>query len=347
MTSSDVQPLWDHLLEAGVVAGDPPPAARPSPWFVRVMSALCGWIGAVCLLLFAALGFRDILDSAAALFAVGAAACGAAAALFRAKPDSDFAAQFGLALSLAGQGLVLLALVREVKSLGAVALTMALFQSVLVAALPNFVHRVWSVWAATTAVVVASAEWQLQAYASGPLALAVAVVWLNEFRFPRHGSVLRAAGYGLTLGLASAVVAAAESTARAHPRYAWAGGTLSGLALLWSVRHLLLREAVNPVSAAGLRIVAAASVLALAAVKAPGLAPAVLVLLLGFANGNRVLAAAGLLGLLAYTSFYYYSLELTLLQKSVVMAGTGAALLLMRLQLPRARPDGEQERAHA
>lgn len=97
--------------------------------------------------------------------------------------------------------------------------------------------------------------------------------------------------------------------------------------------RLLIREAVEPASGTGGRILAAAGIPALAALKAPGLAPATLILLLGHANGNQVLSGLGVVALLGYLSFYYYSLEATLLHKSALMAATGLALLAARFLL--------------
>jgi uncharacterized membrane protein len=67
--------------------------------------------------------------------------------------------------------------------------------------------------------------------------------------------------------------------------------------------------------------------------KAPGLAPATLILLLGYGNGNRVLSGMGVVTLLGYLSFYYYSLEATLLYKSGVMIATGLSLLAIRVMV--------------
>jgi uncharacterized membrane protein len=56
---------------------------------------------------------------------------------------------------------------------------------------------------------------------------------------------------------------------------------------------------------------------------------------LGYANGNRVLAGLGILVLLGYLSYYYYSLETTLLIKSILLMAVGSLLLGVRLALHR------------
>ena len=349
------QALWQRLLAGGLVAGEAPATRGAAPWFVRVMLGVAGWIGALFVLSFVGVGFRFVMESASVSFVVGAGTCAAAAWLFRAKPDSDFASQFALALSMAGQALVLLALAKAFKThTTAMALGMGLFEAVLFLAVPNFVHRVWAAWAGASAVVYALMDWRLDPYAPALLAMACAWVWLNEIRYARHGALLRAGGYGLVLALLGAlgVLTSAAGVWIWHSAvqpsawdisHFWIAAGLSGAVLLWTVQCLLLREALAPASAPGLRLLAIAAVLALTTLKAPGLAPTLLILLLGFANGNRLLAGLGVLSLLGYLSFFYYTLQATLLHKSALMVATGVALLAARLLLHRWWPASQQE----
>jgi len=345
MSTRETAALWQQLQVAGLVVGEPATGPAPAPWFVRTMLGVAGWIGALFLLMFVGMGLRFVVDSAAASFVVGMAACAAAAMLFRSRPHGDFATQFGLAVSLAGQGLVLYALASGLKAPASViALGVSLFQAVLFVFVPNFVHRVWSAAAGAAAVFVALADLQLQALTPGLFAAACAWIWLAEFRHAGHGSMLRAGGYGLVLAVVGATAALTWSAGQwlwrpgldRHPMLEhtlWIGAGMGGMALLWAGWRLLLREAVVPTSASGVRLLAAAAIITLASMKAPGLAPATLILLLGHANGNRVLAGLGVAALLGYLSFYYYSLEATLLYKSALMVATGAALLGARFVL--------------
>lgn len=348
--------LWAQLRAAALVDGEcPPPAAAASPWFVRLMLGLAGWIGAAFLLMFVGAALPRLLDSAAAALTLGLLICGGAAALFRAQPNHDFLGQFAFALSLAGQGLVLAGLVRGLNhEAGTVALGMALFEAALFALIANGLHRVWSAWTGAGALAYALADAQLQDLAPGLLAAACAAVWLQEFHYPRQGSGLRAAGYGLVLALlqATAVVTVLSGSPDGFgerdpgplgPWAAWLGAGLGGAVLLVGVQQLLRREGVAPGSRGGLGLLAVAAALALASFKAPGLAPALLVPLLGFAQGTRVLLGLGIAALLGYLSFYYYSLQFTLLHKSALLAATGLGLLAARVLLQRAWP----ERDHA
>ena len=67
----------------------------------------------------------------------------------------------------------------------------------------------------------------------------------------------------------------------------------------------------------------------------PGAAVGALILIVGFANGNRLLLGFGLFALLGFVSHYYYSLQLTLLIKSLLLIGLGVLLLAVRWPLMR------------
>ena len=65
--------------------------------------------------------------------------------------------------------------------------------------------------------------------------------------------------------------------------------------------------------------------------KAPGLVESVLLVILGYMHGNRVLVGLGVLALGGFLSHYYYQMNDTLLQKSILLAVTGGALVLARV----------------
>jgi hypothetical protein len=406
-SAGDVELLWSRLEEAGLVEGAPPPSGpTAAPWFVRAMLGAAGWLGALFLLLFTGMALRFVVESAPASLITGVAACAAAGALLRVKPENDFAVQFALALSLAGQGLALCAFVRWLSPHERlVAPAMALFQAILFLLIPNAIHRVWTSWTGGCAVVFALASWRLQPFGPGLLSAACAWVWLEEFRSPKYGGMVRSGGYGLVLALVGAVAATAWAGGdwlwgpeAAPPSGSgwrpWLGAGASGAALLWAVGRLLARESTRtaapdaqsaitkadpplhdadglppnapdadrrPSASDGLVqgdplrnpgidlfIAGVAAILALATLKAPGLAPAVLILLLGFGNANPTLLGLGAAALLGYLSFYYYSLEATLLYKSALMSATGIILLAARLIRERLGPaSGGEEAPHA
>lgn len=355
MIAADRQTLWARLRDAGLVEGDAPAVAESrSPWFVRVMLGIAGWIGALFLLAFVGVGFTFVVKSATAAFVVGAGICAGAAVLFRAVPKNDFMSQFGLAVSLAGQALMIFALVQWFgHSFTAAALAIALQQALLFVLVPNFIHRVWTSWTGAYAAVYALGDAGLQAFAPAAVTFGFLWPWLAELDRPRRGELLRAAGYGLALAAVQTAVmhgslwavwlaGLGARQALGGEALSWLGNLASGLVLVWAVLRLLKREGVGLDAAQGRIALAGAGVLALISLEAPGVGPAAAILVLGFANGNRVLAGLGILALLGYLSHYYYALHATLLEKSALLAGAGLALLAARLALRRWWPDAKE-----
>lgn len=361
MSSPDHSALWGRLRDAALVEGDLPPAKAPqAPWFVRVMLGVAGWVGALFLLGFAGALLSGLFDSAAASLLLGATVCAVAVLLFRWNRDNDFLDQFAFATSLAGQALIVTGFNEWMDLLSwswrdeiaLIALLMAGVQTILFLLAPDFLHRVWTAWTVGIALIVALVSAELAPYAPPLLLAALLWIWLREIERPREGAWLRPAGYGITLAsmIADFVLFLKEglSTSRSEAwlqvLHLWLGPALSGAALLWAIVRLLRREGVPVHSVPGRIALAGGAIVAVASLWMPGLAPMIAILIVGHANGNRLLTGLGIFGLLGYLSYYYYSLELTLLQKSALLVGVGIALLLTRLALHRWWPE---ETAHA
>src|SRR5438067_203119 len=81
------QELWTRLSETGLVSGEMPVAVESkSPWPVRLMLGIAGWLGALFLLGFAGAAFALLFRSAQAALPVGLICCAAAYVIFRALP---------------------------------------------------------------------------------------------------------------------------------------------------------------------------------------------------------------------------------------------------------------------
>lgn len=353
--------LWDRLRAGDLVEGDyPPPGSIAPPWYVRVMLGIAGWIGALFLLLFVGAAFTFILEDAASAFILGAVACAAAFALFRAFDGNDFAEQFGLAVSLAGQVMIIIGLAQFVEPddppfYFAVAATQAL----LALAVPNFLHRVLATTGAAVALALGINQLSLHGLAAPILALGLALIWLEPKRWAAGGRIWRPIGYGLVLALL------VVETVRLFDLQTWLGTSngdpgwmvlygpllgrgLTAALLVWVAVALARREDPAPTGRVTVSAAAAALLFGLLSLQAPGLASAVLILLLGFAAGNRLLSALGILGLLGFVSHFYYSLHATLLEKSGLLAITGLVLLAAWFALQRLFPaSGATEAAHA
>ena len=342
MNAAEMQALWSRLAGAGLASGTMPSLHElHSPWYVRLILGIAGFIAAVFLIGFVGVGFATLVKSEGARIALGFGMIAGAYAIFRAAPRSDFGAMFALSTSFAGQAMVASALFDLLGSryewMPWAAL--AVMEAVLVLSVPNVIHRVASAYAAGVAFVfaMAAAGTGGLALAVGILAAAVAALWLSELSLGKVHGLLAPIGYGLTLAYIQAEISSdfGESMIRLAPPPGpdvvmpepWAGQALVAMALVASAATLLRRAGWILSDTRSALALAATTAIGAASFKASGVAGGLMIVLLGFANGNRLLAGAGIAALLFYTAKYYYLLDATLLVKSGVLALTGAALL--------------------
>jgi uncharacterized membrane protein len=67
----------------------------------------------------------------------------------------------------------------------------------------------------------------------------------------------------------------------------------------------------------------------------PGVLAAVIVIVLGFQRGNRLLLGLGSVFLVIFLIAFYYHLDISLLQKSLILVATGLLLLGLRALMLR------------
>lgn len=334
---------WQILLDKGLVTGTMPSRqAIESPWYVRLMLGIAGWIAALFLLGFVALGLAWVIRSETASTLAGGLIVCIAWLMLRKLGRNDFAVQFALALSFAGQVLFAVGIFGWLgleQDATAAWLVMTMFQAVLATAMPNSIHRVWSAIAATVAFYMLLYSLDLAALSPAIILGAAAWAWLNEFSWPALSATLRPIAYGALLGL----MAMDTATGALHPLIgigvglsiqnflpSWLGALLSGTVLVSVVWTLLRRWRVAIPGRTAVVALSGVAILILVSLKVPGIAAGLCIILLGYAHGNRVLTGLGIAALLLYLSTWYYSMDTTLLVKSQALAASGAVLLMLR-----------------
>ena len=291
--------------------------AAERPLAITLLLGVSGWAAGLFMLAFVALLFHPTDASQAAVS--GAVLLAAAWGLFKVDGDGAqvFVAQLALALSIAGQCLMLYAMSEHAHGIAPIAGAALLLQTVLALAMPNRLHRTlstlfatiaWALtlrfalfgepeyWRSGAAPQVASLPAALAGWLFAWVPVAVGLWWAirSEPAWRARGwqPVLRPIVTGLIAGLAFATLAS-------HPfeSFRWFGSgeiNVGGLAL-WPL-----------LSAIG----------ALAAVAA------------AFAQRRRGLMAVCVVAVLLHISHFYYALGTSLLIKSVLMIVMGGGLLL-------------------
>jgi uncharacterized membrane protein len=353
------QSLWQRLQSGGLVEGDIPlEETGETLWYVRLMLGVAGWIGSLFLLGFVGVGFAFVMRNAIAALVVGGLVSGGAYAIFKTRQNSDFFTQFGLAVGLAGQMMLIYGIFElfdhnEPLIYGLIFVAEALLTFLM----PNFIYRVLSSLAAALALTFALHSAGVYGLASGLLAAGFLLVWLQDVHWVRFSELCRPVGYGLAFSLLYHKTGVFWGdwiwwSRSAGPNWLsqnapWLGKALLLSVFLGVVFVLLKRLQIAVTSRSGLAALVATGIGIAAAFAVPGLGQGWLILLIGFAVCNRVLIGTGLLASGAFLSNYYYLLQSTLLEKSLLLIGIGAVLLISRVLVRIWLPLSEKGQADA
>ncbi len=323
-----------------------------SPWYIKLLLAISGWLAALFLLGFL-LGFgaRFVSRNTTASLVVGSIMIGAAFALLR-TPKNEFYEHVALAASLAGQALIVWAIfdkaIFDNTNREASWYVTSIFQLALAIVMPNYIHRVFSSFFTASCLSMALASSGVSYIASSVVIFATAWLWLHEFNYPKHMQKQRAIGYGFVLALIqikgsamygfnlfSSYKARSDMSIWVQP---WMGELLAGAVTLYVVWHILKRLGLGVSEPTTIIALLGAVILTVASMEARGITVGMLILFLGFAGSNRVLMGLGVISLLFYISSYYYLLDATLLEKSQTLLVIGLVLLAARWLILRIVP---------
>ena len=194
--------IWSMLIRAGVVDGPAPEAGEiDSPWYVKMLLAFSPWLAALLVIGFVWTNLDFVFTSVAGSLITGGAMIVYAYAILR-WTKHEFASNFTLAVSFAGQALVAQAIFFNMALEEEMAWALpALLQVPVVVVVENFVYRVMSSSIVALAFCMALTSLGTPYAVSSLIKPLLSCLWLNEFRYPRHMRKIQAIGYGPVLGL--------------------------------------------------------------------------------------------------------------------------------------------------
>jgi hypothetical protein len=311
--------------------------ALSSPWYIKLLMAFAGWLSALFFFGFFAVTVLDFADNAGAKIAIGMTLLVSAYFVLGAK-QTEFLEHVGLAMSLTGQGLLWWAVIDYLKFNDAqLWLYIGIVQMLLAWFMPSFLHRMFSAFFAAYALSVLMSIVARAEVFSSVLMLACAWLWLSEFQHKRYVARFSAIAYGFTIALLVIKTSNNFNWWWINPRdlpmtpdyLQWLDEGLNCLVLLYVTRHLLVRYQLPLSGFSAIANLSAALLIGLASIYTSGLALALMFVVLGFASSHRILLGLGVVATLTYLSKYYYSLELTLSEKSLSLCVLGLLLLGM------------------
>ena len=336
LTISDVFARLGVPLPLNTMPADihvaPVPQTYGSPWYLRLFAGIGAWIAAILFLVF--LGIVGLLENEFTLLVVGSLLLAGAIWLQRRGSRNDFVQQLALSGSLLAQAMMTFGIGQIFDQITLTALAVIGLEIMLLWLYNDHFHRFVStliIVGAILAIIFGDIE-QPNLIHAVILGLATVTTLISVFEprlmLRRTWSTITAVHDGVTIAMLGLLLLTLPFEFDIGWWWLSAIG-LMGLLLFAGGRivtqldvHLELRQiAVITVLLLGLTAMS---------IKIPGLAGALLIIMLGFWRRNWLFTSIAMAFGLVYLFNYYFSLELTLMTKSLIMISTGGILLLMR-----------------
>ncbi len=323
-----------------------------SPWFIKILLSLSGWLGAL-FLLFSLGGFFmliidvDLTEYPLLLINMGAVLLYLIYTAFQKEPH-EFLEHFYLALSLIGQSLVILGVGTMFNPHDIdkeLYLFIAFFQAFLIWSIPNYIHRMLSSVFMAWALGFFFYELELTSFYLSILTFIVAWLWMNHSSFQNIERV-EAIAYGQLIVLIGLTSSFAYSYRVAYVEFDLFKESSNlffphsteltlTLILAYVVGKILQQNHKLQEIKVLLPSLVAIIFLGIISVEVYGLVIAVILLLIGFSLSHKLLMGLGVILSLCFISNYYYFMGETLLDKAMVLAVVGVLMLFSRWSLQK------------
>ena len=327
-----------------------------TPWFVQVLSGVGAWIAAILFVVTFYLfgGGNWLFQSQVGSVTTGIVLLGIVffVSITSGGRLSVFIDQLMLAASLAGQFLLFAGLSFKddyrVLFSGSVA---AILSLCVIFFYKNRIHKFIStgIFILSVGVVLEELGFNPFAFTSLGFVMVAAVsawMWLNESRFltGNKQAIARPVQYALILSflIGGGIVEQFYSNFLTY-NYVAGSDPLEGvvsilsylqfvsaglfLVLAYVIITILRRLEIDWKSVAGIGLVAFALIIAIIFNHSPSILAALVVLLIGIERGNRILVPLAIFALITFYSEYYYSMDMTLMRKSLILMGSGLVML--------------------
>lgn len=315
----------------GLLAGEETGTA----WYIQAAVGISAWIAAVFIIGFIVTGVI-LSESALAYSITGLIFMAAAVGVKQVFRRSIFASQLTLAISLAGQGLFVAGIYQGSDSLTVTCLITILMEAALIFLYPGRLHRFISALVILGAILtLLYAEWEMYeaTHVVVILLLSLAIlIWYGDTFFVTRGlhSLSRPLGYAVTLTLLGLLLPSVIHELD-YVKFWWIStlGVL-GVGLLFIIYLRFGRADLNLSPTLIAAIVGGVIILSTLTWQTPGILASLILLVLGFWRGHRLVLGLSVAFLVFFIGAFYYNLALDLYEKSLILMGSGALFFLAR-----------------
>jgi len=318
-----------------------------TPWFVNALIAIGAWLSVIPFLVFIAL--LEIIHTPVSAILLGIVLIIGTIFLHQVNQKGLFLNQLALVLNLTGQVLFILGIAGEKHDVATTALATWFLEIILIGVYQNNILRFLSVLIATIAALVLLYDFEIhQGIHLLIVLLASGAVWY-WIAEPQHltdkmmATLYQPLGYGFVIALQTVLILSILPHSNAIPPLTWWFSTIGLTMVLLALEYYLLRN--NGISITALKsyaIFVCTILIGLLLHQSPGIIAAIIVLLLGYQRGNRVLMGLAIVFLSVFFIAYYYHLNITLLMKSITLMSAGVGLLVLRFVFKRVFPLSER-----
>ncbi|MCK8046704.1 DUF4401 domain-containing protein [Shewanella sp. 1CM18E] len=353
------------LTHAELTEGEPdsqpqfpksPEFESKSPWYIQFMQSIGAWFASLFILGFTITFFGLLYDDLGTQFAFGIGIIYSLVAIgiYRSNSSSQlFANQMALSISLCG----LLSLgygltgwfepnhgIYWYLSFGLVLLVHWLV-------IKHYSHQLMMSFGMLVCLAAMAYELGFLAFVAPIYCISFCAIWLYEAKAGQYYSRLNALGYMIAVCLVLIQIPLlmqhsdfqhiVEQPIVELPIAPWSN--LASVVTAFCIgavviNHILSSIQISWRSSTGLLCLIGLVLSAVLSLVMTGLITALLILVMGFYLGQRLLFALGVLGVLSFIGWYYYSLQLPLLDKSLWLVALGTMLLFAKVLMAKFMP---------
>ncbi|MDM8568194.1 DUF4401 domain-containing protein [Thiotrichales bacterium HSG1] len=309
--------------------------SEANPWFITALIGISAWFSVILFLIF--VFASQIINDANSAILVGLVLLVATIFLHFVSKNRLFVDQLALALNLTGQILFVGGIAIVDENIVTAALVTWFLEIFIIFIYRDHILRFMSILIATMAALVLLYEFELYQGIHIIIVLLAAGAswyWLKESEHLTDKMMTwlyQPLGYGFVIALQLVLLLSILPNMSDIPNITWWYSTIGLMAILIILEVYLLNSYEIYISDPKSYAIFISTVLvSLLLYQSPGIIASIIILVLGFQRGNRVLMGLAIIFLTLFIIAFYYHLNISLLMKSVTLITSGIALLILR-----------------
>jgi uncharacterized membrane protein len=320
---------YSNFLESRLISDN---SEANTPWFVKIITIIGAWFGS--LLFLGALFIAQVLKTEESMIIIGGLFVVIGIAISFANNRNHLLDALSLSLSILGQVLLGIGIGASTHGFKSVCYAGLLIESLIYLLAQSYTQKFISV--ILIPLCLLGIIWNGPIFEAthcliGGLSVAAVLIWINELPLQiwlkKQPHFFVPTAYGLVLGLLLTLVLSINNKFfEVHINHWYITSLISFLSLSFLLYQSLCRTLGVSNKAFGCAVIVIAILFA-PTFLAPGIIASALIIILGFARSNRVLLTLGIVFLATFLTSFYYSLQQSLLTKSIILMSTGVLFL--------------------